>query len=434
MCGENDIRSKTSMPKTASMHSRRSRLDRLRTAIASVGQGDGGWGRCCEESIRDHESRDEEASDSNSNACESMGMDGFRGATPRDGIDMFDSSSDRASLGRRWDSESIARLRTGVRTLDERLDGGLVHHGIHELIGDAATVQDLDSHGNRGRIDDRWIPHLGPACSLSCRLSRISRRREGRTSRTFWIGRRCRPGPWMLTSLRPNRGGTTKDAIRSSWFIRPSDAAAARRWCVEQAIDTEGADLVVADGSGFSTLDTRRLQVAMARRADAGRSPVLVVLCRPASDWRLRSAATTRWHVESSRRGGWRIQLRRWRAPQRIREPASPLEIVLGLHPSSPFQFESDHVDTTIPVHRSATVDGRSGSMPPSSKPWTLDVVAPNARPSTEGFGAGGGGRPGLRRCAWATTDSSGVSDGDAARCAPGTGARRGEGDAFVST
>ena len=307
-----------------SRDSRRRTVERLRAAIATVGRGDTGWERCVDEAAR---ARGSEMC--GEGALETMG-------------DVGESSvADAPAVERSWKRTTPVLLGTGSHALDERLGGGLVHHGVHEFIGDAnrpahTGVAKLDTGGTDG-----WIPYLGPACLLSRRLSSDRRARGQSPPRTVWIGHRCRPGPWLLSAGDHMRASAESrpqiGTAFTSWFLSPPDTPSGRLWCIEQAVDTESVDLVIADGAGFAAIDTRRLQVAMARRADLGRSSILVVLCRPASDGEGRSAATTRWEVSAWREGGWHLRLCRHRTPQPVRIPSGVVEGVLRLETSHPW-------------------------------------------------------------------------------------------------
>ena len=301
--------------------SRRRTVDRLRAAMARVGRGGTGWDRCIDEAARARQS-------------EMHGDD-----VPETQEERRDAAlADAPVVERSWKIASPVLIGTGSQVLDERLGGGLVHHGVHEFIGDANRPVHAGATMAAAGGTDGWIPYLGPACLLSRRLS-SDRRAEGRSApRTVWIGHRCRPGPWLLSAenhahtsaeSRPGIGTTF-----TSWFLAPPDTPSGRLWCIEQAIDTESVDLVIADGAGFDAIDTRRLQVAMARRADLERSNILVILCRPAEDGGERSAATTRWDVSALPEGGWHLRLRRHRTPQPVRTSLGAVEGTLGLESS----------------------------------------------------------------------------------------------------
>ena len=110
----------------------------------------------------------------------------------------------------------------------------------------------------------------------------------------------------------------------SLFITPPQDDRQARRWCLEQAVRATSIDAVVVDGSGFSPLDSRRLQVAIAERKRRDESPLLVLMVRPPCERLVRSSAITRWAVASSstecpddpRVAGWSVRLLRARMPQ----------------------------------------------------------------------------------------------------------------------
>lgn len=254
----------------------------------------------------------------------------------------------------------------GTDGFDERLGGGLVSHGVHEWIGDASDRwQDEGEQPRRTkRVGSEWLPHLGPICAVVHRIG-IARREQGLSAPTVaWIGRCCRPTSW---SLVPNRrpvhpvlepGSKIRMAVspepvgsllsRTLVVQPPGDRVECRRWILEHAIRNPGIDVAVTDGRGFSPLDTRRLQVAMAARRDAGRAPITVMIVRPPEDLKVRSAATTRWSVRSRsscfssgsvgssprhESPGWQVRLCRVRMPQAIGMNAARHQIVAEIFP-----------------------------------------------------------------------------------------------------
>ncbi|MEE2971492.1 MAG: hypothetical protein VX672_00050 [Planctomycetota bacterium] len=257
----------------------------------------------------------------------------------------------------RDDEIASTRLTTGWigleagDSIDAQIGGGLVRHGIHEWLGDAWAVP--NSGGS-------WIPHPGPASDVMHRLSLTQTAAGNSAPVVAWIGRRCRPTCWTLLpgrrvahrlkseetpAVAPAPSELREELLREALLIAPSDDRPdSRRWCLEQAIRSTGVDVVFADASGFTLTDTRRLQLALGARYECGRSMVTVMLLRPPAERRVRSAATTRWIVESAVRtatsgtsdstGGWTVRLDRVRMPQSIGMEPGPRRIVARASPS----------------------------------------------------------------------------------------------------
>jgi hypothetical protein len=108
----------------------------------------------------------------------------------------------------------------------------------------------------------------------------------------LWIGRACWPYPPALAGM--DRGVLGSGLLDRSLFVDPGTHAE-RVWAIEQAARCRGAAAVIADGSGLSMAESRRLQLAAERRG-AGRG-VPVMLSRPSRERGVLSAARTRWLV-----------------------------------------------------------------------------------------------------------------------------------------
>lgn len=116
-----------------------------------------------------------------------------------------------------------------------------------------------------------------------------------------WIGERCWPfGPWLA-----RRFGAL---LRASVFI-DVPRRADRLWAIDIALRCSGADAVIADASGLTMPESRRLQLA----AESGRT--LGLFLRPAQDIAHLSAARTRWRISplptNSPDPHWTLQLLR---------------------------------------------------------------------------------------------------------------------------
>lgn len=154
---------------------------------------------------------------------------------------------------------------TGWPEIDGCVGGGLRLGVVHEWF----------SEGRERRRD------CAPVSLLSHLALRVSR---GHASggRVLWIGRGCWPS---VASLLPN-----PDLLERSIFIDASPSME-RVWAADLGLRSGGAALVVADGSGLSMADSRRLQLA------AGVGGVPCLLARPAREVGEISAAWTRWRV-----------------------------------------------------------------------------------------------------------------------------------------
>lgn len=116
-----------------------------------------------------------------------------------------------------------------------------------------------------------------------------------------WIGERCRPfGAGLARRF---------DALlRNSVFVhvpRRTD----RLWAIDIALRCPGVDAVIADASGLTMPESRRLQLA----AESGRT--LGLLLRPPQDLACLSVARTRWRLTplatDTRDPHWTLQLLR---------------------------------------------------------------------------------------------------------------------------
>ena len=313
-------------------------------------------------------------------------------------------------------------------SIDARMDGGLLRHGIHEWIGDPYQTPRItatsDSNIDRARLvpSSDWVPPFGPVISLLHRL-RVSHDSMGRPApRIVWIGHRCLPAPWnLLGGRRPAAFDVeacfrARDELKPSFQERleeeaseidgrllehslfvtpPQDDRQARRWCLEQAVRTVSIDAVVIDGSGFAPLDSRRLHVAVAERSRRGESPLLVLMVRPPRDRLTRSSAITRWSVVPSakdcrgdhRIAAWSVRLLRARMPQ---SPPSQGKAVIGLvhadwdlpSVASPKTagsiLSSSNFSPTSSPNFSSTSSSTSSSMSPSNRSISLVEKEPH--------------------------------------------------------
>ena len=105
-----------------------------------------------------------------------------------------------------------------------------------------------------------------------------------------WIGRACWPYPHALCQ-RAASGSIRTELLDRSIFVDPPDRAT-RVWSIDLALRSTGSTLVIADGSGLSMAESRRLQLAASSSGSAG------LFARPEHARAALSAASTRWMVE----------------------------------------------------------------------------------------------------------------------------------------
>lgn len=246
-----------------------------------------------------------------------------------------------------------ACVPTGVGRIDRLFGGGLPWRGIHEWIGMCfPSTVGREPSARECAASHMGLP-VGAMLSVVHRavtaLDRMRRRlagvpigsdaglrrdanEAGCLAAVLWIGRDVWPHPralvagvrsaWASAWWGERRGGRLAawspeaSLVERSVFVDPidamvspgparrsrrseasrsggSDSCSARTWAIEQALRCEDVGVVVADGSGLSMAETRRLHLAMASRA----SPQLLFLARPPSDRAMLSAALTRWMV-----------------------------------------------------------------------------------------------------------------------------------------
>ncbi|MFM9994226.1 MAG: ImuA family protein [Phycisphaerales bacterium] len=196
-----------------------------------------------------------------------------RAVALRDLAERIDAVLARGAAAAACDRSAVAQ--TGWIEIDRVLPGGGLRRGaVHEWVSDA--------HADRWW---RWSPPLLILLHLSVLAARPR-------AWTVWIGRRVWP-----------YGRTLAAGLPRSLLIDPPDEPA-RLWAIDLALRTPGL-VVVADGSSFDLVGTRRLQLA----AEAGGS--LGLIARPARDLSSLSAAATRWAVRPSAGASerWRVRL-----------------------------------------------------------------------------------------------------------------------------
>ncbi len=211
--------------------------------------------------------------------------------------------------------------------------------GLHEwFAGDAGSLERSDGGGAGAACSDRpgglWLPPMAVLIGLAWQALEADPRR-----RVVWIGRRCWPyPPALLRWDRPRHGASEADhvLIERSIFVDVASSRvghAERVWAIELAARCAGVGAVVADGTGLTMAESRRLQLA------ARSSPLF--LARPPWEARALSAARTRWRVApmpfidhtpresetcEGRRHGWTLELLRCKGVRadRVTEEARP--------------------------------------------------------------------------------------------------------------
>jgi hypothetical protein len=225
--------------------------------------------------------------------------------------------ADRADRAHPADATGDAPIATGAVEIDRLFGGGLPWRGVHEWYGSTSEAPHARAAGTE-------ILPIGAAVAFAHAVMSSGASSLWPGAAVLWIGRRVWPYPrslirgvraawraaWWPSSAR-DVGASVRDEgppaaaenevdaslLARSLFVDPREhdedevAPPCTIWCIEQAIRSTGIALVIADGTGLSMADTRRLHVAMFRRA----TPLLLLLLRPASELATLSAALTRW-------------------------------------------------------------------------------------------------------------------------------------------
>jgi hypothetical protein len=192
--------------------------------------------------------------------------------------------------------EPAAAVCTGWAEVDAALpEGGLRAGALHEWCG----------VGGDRRGFAAWVPPLLMLGHLA--------RRAGREW-SVWIGRRV----WLHGHAACAALG---GPARSLWVDAPD--AGARLWAIEAALRCPGV-VVIADGSGFDSAASRRLQLA------AGSCGAFGVLARPAGELAEISFAATRWTVAPASGGDlaprWMLTLVRCKGVRAVDSPRWMIE------------------------------------------------------------------------------------------------------------
>lgn len=196
--------------------------------------------------------------------------------------------------------EPGAVVRTGWAEVDATLpEGGLRAGAVHEWCG---------AGGDR-RAFVAWVP---PLLMLAHLAHRAVMSRPGAWS--VWIGRRV----WLHGHAACAALGGPE---RSLWVDVPD--AGARLWAIEAALRCPGVT-VIADGCGFDSAASRRLQLAASSCGAFG------VLARPAGELAEISFAATRWAVSPAPGGDlaprWMLTLVRCKGVRAVDSPRWMIE------------------------------------------------------------------------------------------------------------
>ena len=207
-------------------------------------------------------------------------------------------SSPQKRAGKNSTTKSVP---VGLGSLDARLPlGGLACNTLHEFLCD-----DSFSEKSKGR----WHPSL----IVSSVLFRSFLSLEPQAS-LVWVGRRCFPTPHVLDLLFSERAASQQEPPHQDWqeraFFLHSKDKRKRIWAISQLLQSPAPLGILADGSRFSQLDTRRLQHACERSRGEGGSGTgggtgsgvgkFLILLRPAWEQESLSVAETRWLLSPS--------------------------------------------------------------------------------------------------------------------------------------
>ncbi|MCE7973765.1 MAG: hypothetical protein DYG92_05465 [Leptolyngbya sp. PLA1] len=194
--------------------------------------------------------------------------------------------------------EPATAVGTGWAEVDAALPGGGLRAGaVHEWCG----------VGGDRRAFVAWVPPL-------LMLAHLARRAVRPGGWSVWIGRRV----WLHGHAACAALGGPE---RSLWVDAPD--AGARLWAIEASLRCPGV-VVLADGSGFGSAASRRLQLAASSCGSFG------VLARPAGELAEISFASTRWEVSPAPGGDlaprWKLTLVRCKGVRAVDSPRWMIE------------------------------------------------------------------------------------------------------------
>ncbi len=167
--------------------------------------------------------------------------------------------------------------------------------------------------------------------------------RSARTAPVLWIG----PPVWLFP---PAMARQSPALLRSSVFLEPSRREE-RIWAIDCALRCSGVGMVVADSSGLTMPESRRLQLA----AEAGGT--LGLLLRPPRELASLSVARTRWRLTplstATPDPHWTLELLRCKGLRPATEDARRW-VVRHSHATSDVHLVPDAADRAAPATPSA--------------------------------------------------------------------------------
>lgn len=179
---------------------------------------------------------------------------------------------------------------------------GIERGCLHEWFG-VAGEGDAGLDAPRRRF---WLPPVAVLLGLVSRLAA-----EGGV--VVWVGRRCWPLLQPLMRTGSTGRGSSTELHRRCLFLDPASRQD-RVWAIDLAVRSPAVAAVVADGSGVTMAESRRVQLA----ASSGGACALLV--RPPWEVGELSTARTRWSVSPQRSAGneqaWTVELLRCKGVQ----------------------------------------------------------------------------------------------------------------------
>lgn len=180
--------------------------------------------------------------------------------------------------GNQAPSRELGGITTGWPAIDDGHSPVFAFGVVHELLGVASPV----AAAARARP---WLPPLAMMVHLACCALEQANQHDAHCRSVLWVGRDCWPSPLMLAA-HPRM----QALLQASLFIDASTVDD-RAWALDVALRSNAACAVLGDCSRFSSVLSRRMQLA------AERGGGLCVLARPAWEEQELSAACTRWRV-----------------------------------------------------------------------------------------------------------------------------------------
>lgn len=211
---------------------------------------------------------------------------------------------------------STSCVATALPAPLDRLACGVLHEWF------APCDDDCGLRRSRGCIRGWTAPLLLFAQLARCRIYHDNAE-HSRSGLVIWIGRRIWPQPQTLIFSPADRQRTLLH--RSLLIDAPSEND--RLWAIDLCLRSPAAAVIVADASAMTFAHSRRLQLACESAA------ALALLARPAHEFTIPSAASTRWLVHRiaspTALPRWRIELARSKGARRNSAPMNEQYLVL---------------------------------------------------------------------------------------------------------